>query len=309
MDPLDCKEIQQRVEIKHLPFWLSTMVENRGGLICRRQGGDVDENTAADTKNEPMGMRQLFDPDTSTCTYLVWDKSTEDAVLIDPVDGESKRDLLVATTTLNLVYVVYTHSDSDVAIQKQIARNISELKKRVPGLKSVMPEGAACGNNIATDEYLSEGDEVHFGNRYVTAIAAPSRCMCYLLDNKKALLTGDTFLGMFTAAVGGCDNRAAVATAGRLGGDVSVSEEDLYDFIKEKLFALDDDCYVLPGHDWSSGDGSVDSGEQVHILTVGEIKATLDGTTKEEFCHRLRITRSSLLSNSSKVENKNDEEQ
>ena len=54
---------------------------------------------------DAMGLKQLFDPDSSTFTYLLWDTATKDAVIVDPVDIQADRDVKEATDLqLNLVY-------------------------------------------------------------------------------------------------------------------------------------------------------------------------------------------------------------
>ena len=40
-----------------------------------------------------MHPLQLFDPASSTYTYLLFDEATRDAVIIDPVDEQLDRDL------------------------------------------------------------------------------------------------------------------------------------------------------------------------------------------------------------------------
>jgi sulfur dioxygenase len=56
-------------------------------------------------KDETMGVMQLFDAESSTYTYLLWDKDTKDAILVDPVDTQVDRDIDEATKlNLSLVY-------------------------------------------------------------------------------------------------------------------------------------------------------------------------------------------------------------
>ena len=40
-----------------------------------------------------MELRQLFDAETSTYSYLLWDAKTREAALIDSVDTQIERDL------------------------------------------------------------------------------------------------------------------------------------------------------------------------------------------------------------------------
>ena len=64
----------------------------KGGHILRRAGRVGESGSLLlpprSIRNSMMGMRQLFDESTSTYTYLLWDKDTEDAILIDPVDTQ-----------------------------------------------------------------------------------------------------------------------------------------------------------------------------------------------------------------------------
>ena len=56
-------------------------------------------------KGEAIGLKQLFDNESSTYTYLLWDTTTKDAVIVDPVDIQVDRDLQeVGDLELNLVY-------------------------------------------------------------------------------------------------------------------------------------------------------------------------------------------------------------
>jgi glyoxylase-like metal-dependent hydrolase (beta-lactamase superfamily II) len=40
-----------------------------------------------------MIFRQLFDPESSTYTYVIGDEATREAVVVDPVLGHERRDL------------------------------------------------------------------------------------------------------------------------------------------------------------------------------------------------------------------------
>jgi len=58
----------------------------------------------------PLIFRQLFEKESSTYTYLLACEDTRDALLIDPVDLTSDRDLeIVSDLKLNLVKVLNTH--------------------------------------------------------------------------------------------------------------------------------------------------------------------------------------------------------
>lgn len=137
------------------------MVQSKGGFILRyKEKGNQDEKPPIPTGE--IGIRQLFDQESCTYTYLLWDKETEDAILVDPVDTQVKRDLLVATT-LNLVFAVNTHCHADHISGTGV------LKRKVKCFESVISKASGA----EADELIEDGDEIHFGNRYITALATP----------------------------------------------------------------------------------------------------------------------------------------
>src|SRR5438132_14054114 len=59
-------------------------------------------------------FRQLFDPQSSTYTYLLGDGGSREAVLIDPVFEQTRRDAaLVSELELKLVATLETHVHAD----------------------------------------------------------------------------------------------------------------------------------------------------------------------------------------------------
>ena len=49
-----------------------------------------------------MGIRQMFEKESSTFTYLLWDMQTKDAIVIDPVDIVAERDASVCMLTTDV---------------------------------------------------------------------------------------------------------------------------------------------------------------------------------------------------------------
>jgi sulfur dioxygenase len=61
-----------------------------------------------------MNPIQLFDPTSSTYTYVLFDESTREALIIDPVDEQLERDLgVLRQHDLKLVWTVETHAHAD----------------------------------------------------------------------------------------------------------------------------------------------------------------------------------------------------
>ena len=109
-------------------------------------------------------FRQLFDPQSSTYTYLLADPRTRDAVLIDPVFEQVRREVaLIEELGLNLRLTVETHVHADHVTGAWLLRH--RLGSRI-GMSS--RSGAA-----GADVYFGDGERLEFGNRSLTAIATP----------------------------------------------------------------------------------------------------------------------------------------
>ncbi len=172
-----------------------------------------------------MILRQLFDKESSTYTYLIADPATGDAALVDPVLEHLERDLaLLAELGLTLRTVLETHVHADHVTAAGL------LRERTGARTAASKAGAPC-----VDLPLSHGDVIRVGSVAITALATPGHTddgLSYLVDGH--VLTGDTLL------VRGCGR------ADFQNGDPRA----LYRSIHEVLFALPDDTVVLPGHDY-----------------------------------------------------------
>lgn len=170
---------------------------------------------------------QLFDPASSTYTYVLFDHVSRDALIIDPVDEQLERDLEVLKEYgLNLRWTVETHAHADHITS-------AGLLAEHAGAKTAAPE--ACGITTAAMQ-LRDGDELRFGGEKITALATPGHTagsMCFVWRNH--VFTGDTLL------INGC---------GRTDFQ-SGSAEALYQSITQKLFTMPDATTVWPGHDYN----------------------------------------------------------
>jgi hypothetical protein len=60
---------------------------------------------SSEQQTTKLGFRQLFDEESSTYTYLVWDVETKEGVIVDPVDIQIDRDMqVVKEEGLTLLY-------------------------------------------------------------------------------------------------------------------------------------------------------------------------------------------------------------
>jgi sulfur dioxygenase len=198
-----------------------------------------------------MLVRQLFDPETSTYTYLIADPAARVAALIDPVREQLDRDLrLVDELGLTLVQVVETHVHADHVTAA------GPLRARTGATTAASEAGAPC-----VDRRLRHGDQLRLGAITLTALATPGHTDDSLsFAAPGVVFTGDALL------IRGCGR------ADFQNGDPG----RLYDSITGTLFALPDDTVVYPGHDYRGHTTS----------TIGEEKRwnpRLAGRTRDEF--------------------------
>lgn len=183
---------------------------------------------------------QLFDPESSTYTYLLIDPATLDALLIDPVDNQMNRDLaMLAEHGANLRWVVETHAHAD---------HITSAGKLIEhtGARAATPAG--CGINSAAQQ-LQDGDEIAFGQQSMRAIHTPGHTagsMSYLWRNH--IFTGDALL------IDGC---------GRTDFQ-SGSADALYSSVTARLFTLPAETTVWPAHDYKGRTHSTIGYEREH---------------------------------------------
>ena len=193
-----------------------------------------------------MNPIQLFDADSSTYTYVLFDENSTDdprpALIIDPVDEQLERDLgVLRHYGLKLIWAVETHAHADHITS-------AGLLAEHTGAKTAAPD--ACGITTASRQ-LKDGDILSFGSQSLKALHTPGHTagsMSFVWANNAKIspksgaenktemhvFTGDTLL------IGGC---------GRTDFQ-SGSAAQLYHSITQVLFALPDTTTVWPGHDY-----------------------------------------------------------
>lgn len=174
-----------------------------------------------------MLFRQLFDPETSTYTYLIGDIETKEAILVDPVLEQLERDLkLLKELGLTLRYSLETHVHADHIT------SAAKLRERT-GCVSIVPKGAkvACA-----DRFINDKEQLTLGKTVIEAIATPGHTDSHnaYLINHSHLLTGDS---LFIRGCGRTDFQ---------NGDAGT----LFDVVTQRLFTLPDETVVCPGHDY-----------------------------------------------------------
>jgi len=173
-----------------------------------------------------MIFRQLFDPVSSTYTYLVGCEATRAAVLVDPVLPQWQRDLaLVNELGLKLTYTLDTHVHADHI-------TAAARLKREAGSRIAFPELDAFP---CADKLVREGEPLEVGIVRIEGLYTPGHT-----DDHFAYRVGDRVLTGDALLIDGCGRTDFQ------NGDAPT----LYRSVHEKLFTLPDETFVYPGHDY-----------------------------------------------------------
>ena len=173
-------------------------------------------------------FRQLFDPQSSTYTYLLADGRAKEAVLIDPVFELAPRDAaLLVELGLKLVWTLDTHIHADHVTGAWM------MKRKFGSQIALSADSGAEG----ADRYLAHGDRVPFGSRHLVVRATPGHtrsCLTYVLDDESMAFTGDCML---------------IRGSGRTDfqqGDPHA----LYRSVHSQILTLPQACLLYPAHDY-----------------------------------------------------------
>ena len=172
-------------------------------------------------------FRQLFDPQSSTYTYLLADANTREALLVDPVFEQVRRDAaLVQELGLRLVATLETHVHADHVTGAWL------LKQKLGSRIGVPAASGAEGADFQV------GDEpIRFGASSLEPRHTPGHtgaCTTYVLDDRSLAFTGDALL------IRGC-------------GRTDFQQGDahrLFRSVREQIFSLPERCLLYPGHDY-----------------------------------------------------------
>ena len=186
-----------------------------------------------------MIFRQLFEPISSTYTYLLGCEETGQAVLIDPVVNSIDRDLAaLAQHGLMLAYTVDTHIHAD-----HITAAL-ELKNKV-GSKIAAP---ALDRLPCVDFPFEEGRPLQLGSISLAGLHTPGHTDGHFAYRQgERLFSGDALL------IDGCGRTDFQ------NGDAGT----LYTSVTDKLFSLGDDVLVFPAHDYTGK----------HVSSIAQEKA------------------------------------
>ena len=192
-------------------------------------------------KSFPVGLLQC------NCTVLGDPKSRE-AIVVDP-GGDPDRILeVVAQHELRVVRIVHTHAHFDHVHGTHAVREATGAEALLHSGDQFLIDGFAdqgkmvglpmdLGPAPQIDDGLDDGQEIRFGEGCSLVLHTPghtpgSVCFSLRTPDGMLLLSGDT---LFKLGVGRTDFP---------GG----SWDQLQTSIRERLFVLDDDTRVIPGH-------------------------------------------------------------
>lgn len=249
-----------------------------------------------------MKIKTFFDEDTSTLTYIVYDETSKDAVVIDPVLDYDPASSKYATTSvdsvihflisqrLTLHFIMETHAHADHLSGSQwvkekfpsakigIGANITLVQKT---FKHIFNFKDFNENGVQFDLLLEDNTTLNAGTLTIKTMFTPGHtpaCSSYVI-NDKAVFTGDV-LFMHDYGTGRCDFP---------GG----SSEAMYDSVTNRLYTLPDDTEVYVGHDYKPG------GREVRYQsTIGQQKKLnpqLNEKTKKEDFVSMRDNRDKSL--------------
>lgn len=174
--------------------------------------------------------------------YLVMDEKTKKAVLIDATAFSPEIVQTVKELGAKVQYILLTHGHFDHVM------GVNALKKALNTEAVIHKDDLAISDNVNEftrlfglpdgevpkyELFIKDGDIIPVGDMKIKVIHTPGHTeggVCYLIDDK--MFSGDT---LFRESVGRTD---------LFGG----SFEKLSDSIKNKLFKLNDNITVYPGH-------------------------------------------------------------
>lgn len=189
-------------------------------------------------RNMPSGMLMVN-------TYLVIDENTNKGFIVDPGGFDKKLCSVVEQSGISLEYIILTHGHVDHI------GGVEDYRKKFPQIKVVAAKAelemlknpdfnmssmmGMSPVSLVPDITVVEGDRISVGDIDIRFVMTPGHSpggMCIIIDKEKVVFSGDT---LFAQSIGRTDFPGS-------------SFEKLINSIKEKLFILDDDTVVYPGH-------------------------------------------------------------
>ncbi len=180
-------------------------------------------------------------------TYLIWD-DTKEAVIIDPGCYE-KYELeeiksFIRHERLKVKLIINTHCHIDHVLGNYALKEFYKCPLWIPegeldifrAVVAYAPQwGITNYTEAAFDKLLKESDSIKFGNTTLSSVLVPGHSpghLMFLHDASKRMIGGDV---LFQGSIGRTDLP---------GGD----HLQLLSSIKLKVYTLDEDIEIFPGH-------------------------------------------------------------
>lgn len=226
-------------------------------------------------RRDIIEVKEFFDRLTGTMSYIVYDKETKDAVIIDPVlnfnsnagtytaKSFNEQISYLKNNSLKSHFVLETHAHADHIsssqffkkdfpnIQIAIGENIKEVQKV---FKDFFQFSNLKSDGSQFDKLIKDKEEFSAGSIKIKAINTPGHtpsCVSFLIGNQ--IFVGDSIFVPETGT-GRCDFPK---------GDAKT----LFYSITQKLYTLNEDTKVYVGHNYPK------EGNKPHFqTTIKELK-------------------------------------
>jgi glyoxylase-like metal-dependent hydrolase (beta-lactamase superfamily II) len=238
-------------------------------------------------------IKEFFEKETWTLTYVVWDELSRDAVVIDPVLDYDQAASKTSENSVNVVieflkahkltlhFILETHAHADHLSGSQVIKRSYPLAKIAIGEKITDVQEVFKGvfglpadfktDGSQFDRLLKDEEVLKAGTLEIKTIFTPGHtpaCVTYLIDGRA--FVGDA-LFMPDYGTGRCDFPAGSAS-------------ELYRSVHDRLYRLPEETEIYTCHDY------MPNGRPLRFMaTLSEEKSAniqLKATTsKEEFIH------------------------
>ncbi|RMG69388.1 MAG: MBL fold metallo-hydrolase [Nitrospirae bacterium] len=208
-----------------------------------------------------MQIRSLIVGPLEVNTYIIYDSSSKDAMIIDPGDEPDRIEEIIKTEALSVRYIVCTHAHFDHVgavpeLKKSTEAEVLIHQDEMEIYEAARDMAAFWGYDIEPlpkpDRFLKEGDTVKIGSLSFSVMHTPGHSpggIC--LYGEGVVITGDT---LFAGSVGRTDFH---------GGSLPALKESF-----KRLMKLPAETVVLPGH----GPKSTIKEEQENNFFIQEVQ-------------------------------------
>lgn len=180
----------------------------------------------------------------ATNVYIVYNKNTKECIVIDPAAKPEKIESFIEENQLKPIAILLTHAHADHILALDEIRNkynikayMCEKEEDIIGDSDNNAAKYLFRKDIKTRADILVKDEqiLELLDVKIKVIETPGHThgsVCYYIEEERVIFTGDT---LFRHSYGRYDL-------------YSGSFIELQKSIKDKLFLLDDDIIVYPGH-------------------------------------------------------------